>query len=281
MELTRYRWTTGMVDIPFLLGAVAADRLCGPSLVTLLTGLGRSESAARNLITRMAGIGALRVERVGRVSVCALAPSSYDRYREVEGTSQKPSWSGTFDTVIYQVPERNRALRDRLLHTARSAGYGLLRAGILISATPRWDRLRLDPAEFTGASWVRRVEVTPASVAEAREMAERAWDLPHLASAYRHAIDRCTNARLDGPVDWSALALWRDVYTTCFNAQLRDPLLPTELLPTRWPAERFHAAQRAMNERIGRPLQPFLRARADERDTAGLNEYYTSPWAEV
>ena len=279
MELKRYRWTDSMLDVPFLLGALAANALAGPSLVALLGGLGRQEAAARNLLTRMRELGAVEVEQQGRVNVYRLAASSYARYQEVEGTRTRQPWTGVFDAVLYSVPESERTLRDRVVHTARSAGYGLLRPGVLIAADRRWDRLRIDPAELPGNAWLHHATVTPESPGDAREMALRAWDLDDLAAAYDRALERCVAATGPVEVGWPALRRWRDVYATCFDAQLKDPNLPVEVLPTTWPRARFDRAQAAMNQQIGRALQPFLRTYADGFDGPGLNEYYRSPWA--
>ena len=114
MELKRYRWTSASVDVPFLLGAIGAHALTGPALVMLLGGLGRGESAARNLLTRMRDLGVLEVDTQGRTNVYRLAGSSMSRYREVEGTSETPVWTGSFAALVHQVPESQRTLRDRL-----------------------------------------------------------------------------------------------------------------------------------------------------------------------
>ena len=279
VELKRYRWTESMLDVPFLLGALAANALAGPSLVALLGGLGRQEAAARNLLTRMRELRAVQVEQKGRVNVYRLAASSYARYQEVEGTRALPAWSGEFDAVLYTVPESARTLRDRVVHTARSAGYGLLRPGVFIAADERWERLRIDPAELTGDAWLHHATITPANLDDARSMAFRAWNLNELGAAYDRALERCVAATGPVEVGWPALRRWRDIYATCFDAQLKDPNLPGELLPPDWPRARFDHAQAAMNRQIGRALQPFLRTYADGFDDRGLNEYYRSPWA--
>ncbi len=278
-ELERYRWTSAAADVPFLLGALGASALTGPALVALLGGLGRGESAARNLLTRMVELGSLEVERTGRTNVYRLARSSTDRYREVEGTSAQPEWSGSFHALVYDVPEAQRSLRDRLQHAARSAGYGQLRAGVLIAADDRWPRMRLTEERFAGDAWIHRVSLTPPDLREARAMARTAWDLDGLAGRYRRALDECAAVPDTVAGDWAALRAWRDLYDVFFAAQLEDPHLPIELLPASWPAARFVAAQADVNTRIGNALLPFLRAEADARDAVGGNLYYAPPWA--
>lgn len=279
MELKRYRWTAASVDVPFLLGAIGANALTGPALVLLLGGLGRGESAARNLLTRMRDLGALEVESRGRMNVYRLADSSMSRYREVEGTSGLPEWTGSFATLVHQVPESQRTLRDRLLHQANNAGYGQLRAGVLIATSDRWDRLRMDESEFSGEAWIHRTTMTPGSLEQAVAMSRTAWNLPELERAYARAFAHCTDVPATVEPTWASLVLWRELYDVFLTAQLQDPHLPEALLPADWPAGRFIAAQAAVNARIGHALQPWLRERADAVDLMGANDYYASPWA--
>jgi phenylacetic acid degradation operon negative regulatory protein len=278
-ELERYRWTPAAVDVPFLLGALGADALAGPALVRLLHGLGRSESAARNLLTRMCELGALQAELRGRTNVYRLAAPSTSRYREVEGTAARPAWKGAFHALLYFVPEQQRTLRDRLQHAAQSAGYGQLRPGVFIAADDRWSRMRLQDERFAGEAWLRRVTLAPLSVADAREMARTAWNLDELSLRYERALAGCKDLPSTVEADWSSLRLWRDLYDVFFAAQFADPHLPAELLPDTWPADRFTVAQHLVNERIGNTLLPFLRDHADQHDTVGGNIYYSPPWA--
>jgi phenylacetic acid degradation operon negative regulatory protein len=277
-ELERYRWTSASVDVPFLLGALGASALTGPALVALLVGLGRGESASRNLLTRMRDLGALEADLRGRSNVYRLAGSSSDRYREVEGTQTPAAWSGSFHALLYDVPEHQRSLRDRLQHAARSAGYGQLRAGVLIAADDRWARMRLTGDRFVGDAWIHRVVLTPQDLPEARAMANTAWDLGGLAGRYQRALDACSAVPDVVAAGWPALRSWRELYDVFFLAQLEDPHLPAELVPASWPAARFADAQAEINARIGTALLPFLRAEADSHDGVGGNSYYPPPW---
>ena len=279
-ELERYRWTSAAADVPFLLGALGATSLTGPALVGLLVGLGKGESASRNLLTRMRDLGALEAEPSGRTNIYRLARSSTDRYREVEGTNAEAAWTGSFHALLYDVPEAQRTLRDRLQHAARSAGYGQLRAGVLIAADDRWARMRLTEERFAGDAWIHRVTVTPPYLQEARAMARTAWDLDGLDGRYQRALDACGAVPATVAADWAALRSWRELYDVFFLAQLEDPHLPAELLPASWPAARFAAAQAHVNARIGTALLPFLRADADAHDAVGGNSYYPPPWFE-
>lgn len=267
------------MDVPFLFGALGANAVTGPVLVRMLDGLGVRESAARNLLVRMCDMGFLDVERHGRVAVYRINSESRPRYHQVEGTEEDPAWGGSFHTVVYDIPERFRRLRDRLHHTAHQAGYGQLRPGVLITVGDRWSRLRLAPTDFPAGTWCHRGRLVPRDLTEARTMTARAFDLPDLADRYETALAACERAPRPAEPSWEALVAWRALYSDFFTAQIADPNLPESLLPAGWPAGRFRAAQLAVNERIGNVVQPFLRDRAAEVDPHTLCEYYVTPWS--
>jgi DNA-binding transcriptional regulator PaaX len=201
--MQRYRWTPAMTDVPFLFGAAGATTLVGPALLHLLEGIGHPARPARHLLTRMRDIGALDVERRGRMNVYQIAASSLARYQEVEGTRPAPPWTGVFDGILYNIPETQRSARDRFLHLCHSAGYGLLRAGVLIAPTDRWDRVRLASADIGVESWTIRVAIRPTNAGDARLMATRAWDLEAIATSYRSSLElvQAAAARTADPHD--------------------------------------------------------------------------------
>lgn len=270
-----------MFDVPFVLACVGASALTGPSLVALLRGPGRGESAARNLLTRMVDMGALETAREGRTNLYRLGEGSADRFRELQGTGEPPSWEGSFQCLVYTVPESHRTLRDRVMHTAATSGYGLLRPGCFIGVGEKSRRLNLDPADFGGESWLEISTLTPSSLTQAKRMAARAWSLPELAASYAYATTRCEESLAHASGGWDGLRLWKDVYGVCFGAQMADPHLPDELLPAGWPAPTFLVAMGQMNAALGAAVQPFLREVAAAADPDGLNEFDSSAWEGV
>lgn len=280
MEHPRYRWTTAMLDVPFLMGATGARSLPGPALVLLLGGLGRGDSAARNLLTRMVEFGALEASKHGRSNVFRLAASSAERYDEVEGTAAEPVWEGSFQSILYSVPEASRTLRDRVLHTATAAGFGLLRPGVLLAVGDRAARLNLTPSDMSEDSWLEIGTLTPSSTAQARRLAWRAWRLPELAASYTEATSLCRQTIADVPQGWAGLVAWRDIYSLCLAAQLADPHLPAELLPERWPLAEFVTAQADMNRVLGGAVQPFLREQLARECPEALEGLEPNAWDE-
>jgi phenylacetic acid degradation operon negative regulatory protein len=134
------------------------EPVAGPLLLRLLADLGVSGPAARSLLLRMRREGWLTSERAGRQARYWLAPivfASQDRVeRQLRG--DRPAWTGSFSGVLYTVPERFRAFRDRLRRSALLLGYVTLRPGLLVATTDRYDELvAVLPAQPAGSQLLR------------------------------------------------------------------------------------------------------------------------------
>lgn len=273
-EGKRYRWTSGMTDVPFVFGGISATALTGPVLLEMLAHLGHRESAARNILVRLQEMGQISSHRHGRLAVYRLG-HAMNKYRAVAGADPGP-WCGRFCCVIYDVPERDRQVRDRLRHTAAAAGFGTLRPGVLIAPTDRWSSIEHLFRDISPRSWIQTTTLVPTDLDEARTMTERAWDLDSLAGSYRRATHIAHHDRSRDP-GWDLFLQWRRLYDVFLDAQLADPDLPVELLPSDWPRAEFLKAQRDVNTGIGIGVVPFLRDRAAKLDPGGLCEFYEPP----
>ncbi|MGI8458832.1 MAG: PaaX family transcriptional regulator C-terminal domain-containing protein [Propionibacteriaceae bacterium] len=275
----RYRYSVKSLDVGFVFGALGAIALPGPVLLIMLDAVGTAESAARNLLTTSTARGMLISHRSGRYAVYQLSPASLAGYQRVAGTAAEVGWSGRFHALIYDVPEKHRAIRDRIRYAADYAGYGLLRAGVLISPEDRRERFSGLLGGLPAGCRMYAATVQPEDLSAARAMTRDAWDLEALAGQYRDANDRlrATDATLPDTC-WSGLTRWHALYRRLLALQLSDPALPPELLPARWPGRGFVEALDHLNRRWGPQLQPALRAEAATADPAGLAVYYPSPW---
>lgn len=260
-----------MTDVPFIFGAVAATGLPGPVLLDLMGVLGHRESAVRNNLVKLTEMGQISATRQGRMSMYRLT-GALEKYRAVAG-AEPPPWNGSFSCLLYDVPERHRSARDRLRHSALMVGYGILRPGVLIAAEDRWPQIEAVVADLPAAGWVHRTTLTPASTAEAQELAVRAWDLTRIADAYRRAVSTAAKEPLPdvGP---ELVQHWRRLYDVFLAAQLEDPHLPTELLPDDWRRHHFLRVLQQVNATIGGLVVPYLRERAARLDPHGLAEFY-------
>lgn len=248
--------TSRMGLVYFAFGAAevgAGESLAGPILLRLLADLGLSESAARSLLLRMRHDGLLSSERDGRTARYCLAPAVYTAQARLERQlrGHRPAWTGSFHGVLYEVPERSRAYRDRLRRTAHLLGYAMLRPGLLIATTDRSHELRaLLPVQPTGSQvlWTR----ITLEAEDSRRVATDLWDLDRLAARYRavlaearDSIDRALRAHSD-----HSFAAFAAATLPLYETAAADPDLPAALLPSDWPGDDVGAA-------IGRALEVF------------------------
>ncbi|MGI8712270.1 MAG: PaaX family transcriptional regulator C-terminal domain-containing protein [Solirubrobacteraceae bacterium] len=247
--------TPGMRLVFFAFGLARAARpekqLPGPVLMRLLCDLGLSDSAARSLLLRMRREGWLSSKRVGREARYRLTPILDAAQARVERQlhGDRPAWSGSFNGVLYMVPERHRAFRDRLRICARLLGYVRLRPGLVIATTDRCGELiSLLPPPPPGSQMLS-VRLT-LSVQDSHRVAGELWGLDALAARY-HAVladtqDRTTRAERRPPSNTAAFQAFAATTLPVFEILREDPDLPAALLPPDWPGQQLGAAlQRA------------------------------------
>jgi phenylacetic acid degradation operon negative regulatory protein len=236
-------------------GVPPGEPLAGRVLVRLLADLGLSESAARSLLLRMRREALLDSERAGREARYRLGPAPSAAQVRIEGQlrGRRPPWTGSFNGVLYEVPERRRAYRDRLRRTAHFLGYATLRPGLLVATTDRWDELlSLLPPQPPG-SQLLRTRLT-LSAEDSRQAAAKLWDLEAQAVRYRAALSearaRTDQAERHPPSAATGLRAFAAATLPVYEAGADDPDLPAELLPPDWPGDQIGPA-------LGRAFQVF------------------------
>lgn len=210
--------------------------------VTALGRLGVEERAARQALTRTARDGWVVAERHGRRTLWRLTSRAVEHFAEsaesVYGARRHPTgWDGAWVVLVTSVPESHRDLRHRLRTRLRWAGFGPLGQGVWIS--PRVDSekaARQVLAELGLTASAVSVVGRIGGLGSEYEVVNRAWDLGGLARDYAaftaEFADLPAGAGREPAAVFTGLTLmvhrWREFV-------LRDPALPAELLPARWP----------------------------------------------
>jgi phenylacetic acid degradation operon negative regulatory protein len=180
--------------------------------------------------------------------------------RQLRGS--RPTWNGSFSGVLYMVPERSRAFRDRLRRSATLLGYVTLRPGLLVATTDRYDELVAALPPPPAGIQLLHTKLT-FSAPDTRKLAAELWDLDSVAAYYRHALadfdERVTEARQRPPAGPAALRAFAAAALPLYRAGSADPDLPAELLPADWPATELSAA-------IGNAFTVFVPLVADYLD---------------
>lgn len=144
-------------------------------------------------------------------------------------------WSGRWNVLVYDIPEKNRHLRDTLRQYLKRLRMGCLQQSTWVS--PR--DIRPDYHDLQEAIGVEGVsflfEARTVLGRRAGEIVHRAWDFDRIEREHRWYLDLCTRnlTRMDSPqmTRASLEIMAREESSAYMTAMDRDPLLPEALLP--------------------------------------------------
>lgn len=232
------------------------------SLVGVLDEFGVSDKAARQTIARLRDQGWLTSSRLGRQTRWELTELSNGLLTEGAeriyqfGQVARP-WDGRWLVVLASVPDADRNLRYRLSVGLRWAGFGSLGQGIWISP---WTQSEPQAASLTTQLGISatsfRAEL--GELGSGPELADQAWDLTALSSAYRQFL-RDTELLVDNQAEASNTAALTALVHRWRRFPSLDPDLPVSLLPADWPgpaaAQRFAELRRTLVDPARREWQ--------------------------
>jgi phenylacetic acid degradation operon negative regulatory protein len=269
----RYRMTRIAFDVISAFGCLQASGLPGPVIVNVLGEHGYSTSSVHNQLVRMVQRGIISSERFGRVSVYRLSEHVLSDFGDIAGDHVFPDYEGRFHTIVYSVPEAERGLRDRLQYIARSLGYRQLRPGILIGFADRSSQLMARLPEVPGPSWSEAGELSPDSIAAARRMTTRAFELDAALDQLPPLEQRMSALSSGGSAPGTgcpelSLGAFFDLYFDVARAVMTHPLLPEILVDGNQPALRFRALMQKCN------LEYYLRYDQQIRECAAASSSF-------
>ncbi len=217
------RMSARSVVLSVLLGAHPAWATAA-ELLRLTDDFGIKETTLRVALTRMVGAGDLvRSEDGYRLSARLLARQ---RRQDAALAPVTRDWDGTWLTVVVTTVGVDARDRSTLRTAMQESRFGELREGVWM----RPDNLNNGvPAQTEG-----RVRVLRSRDGHPGELAGRLWDLPGWAGTARRLLDEMDSAA-DIPGRFAVAA-------GMVRHLLVDPVLPAELLPGDWPADRLRAA---------------------------------------
>lgn len=213
------------------------------SLSKILEPIGINERLVRTSVYRLTNETWLRGEKVGRRSYYRLSGPGRRRFEQafkrVYHASQ-PSWSGKWTLVfLTQLPsDRRMQIRDEL----EWLGFGSFAQGVLAHPTLSCTETSAALQELEAANDVivmQTTEIEPMSSRPLRLQVQESWNLDELAELYQRFLVKFrplwnalnTDNHLGSKECFIARTLLIHEYR---KVQLRDPLLPDELLPTAW-----------------------------------------------
>ncbi len=216
------------------------------SLVALMGCFDVPETTVRVVVTRLRKEGWLQSRRDGRETVYALTPRAWELLDE--GRSRifdraAGPWDGYWRTVIYSVPETDRAVREQLRKKLAWLGFGPIAPSVWLSPHDRLDAVRAAFAEEPSVR-IDTFHSRSMGMTSDRDIASRAWDLEaldrdyaDLLQRYRPALAGYRNGELSGA---AALVERMRLVIDYRHFPFRDPDLPGELLSEGWSGRSAH-----------------------------------------
>ena len=222
------------------------ELLPGAALIALLGEFDITPTAARAAVNRLNRRRLLVTAKAGRNALYGIAPGAVDllaegAYRFVSFGATSEEWDGQWTLAAFSLPEEQRDLRYPLRSQLRWLGFAPLYDGMWISPRPIADQARAVLAELNlrDATVFRAVEVLGAG----RRPID-AWDLDEIDRMYSDFVTAYGGLRKrirDGGVTATQALLARTrIIDSWRSFPGRDPDLPSELLPERWPRAEAH-----------------------------------------
>lgn len=213
---------TGSVIITVYGDAIAprGGSIALADLLTLMAALGAGDGVVRTAVSRLARDGWLDRARAGRNSFYRLSRHGMQEFSDATPRIYGPldcPWGGQLRLAFAEAGVERTMLEQ--------AGYALLAPGVLVAPDTA-----LSPASTPSL-------LGAGSAASMQVLAARAWPLDALATAYQRFVglfeDTTDGASYLGSLD--AMALRVMLVHEYRRVVLRDPHLPSGLLPADWP----------------------------------------------
>jgi phenylacetic acid degradation operon negative regulatory protein len=206
------------------------------------------EKSARQALSRAAGEGWLRSERIGRrVRWSLTAPGRRlltEGAERIYAFGRDPiDWDGQWLMLLVSVPESQRELRHRVRTQLTWAGFGSPAPGVWVCPnTGRQAEADRIVADLKVGSPVMSFIASYGAIGDVGEMVSRAWDLRELEEHYEAFIDEFTGHSPSSGQD--VLQAQTQLVHEWRRFPFLDPGLPLPLLPANWSgaqaAELFH-----------------------------------------
>jgi len=235
-------------------------------LITLLEAFHLNDGQVRTALSRLVADGWLHSSRTGRRSLYRLTATGRHRFDEATRriyAGPPAAWRGEWHVLI--LPPQS-ASRDELKKDLGWLGFGQLASGVMLHPAP--DRASL--ASVIGDLPATEHPLVIAGMAARstrpellRGLVERCWDLAALARSYRQfgaAFAPLGTALAQGlkPPPLPALLARIMLIHDYRRIILRDPLLPSRLLPEDWIGRAAYRQARAIYRKLARPAERWI-----------------------
>ncbi|WP_138379205.1 phenylacetic acid degradation operon negative regulatory protein PaaX [Luteithermobacter gelatinilyticus] len=219
------------------------------SLISFLEPLGLSDRLVRTTISRLSKDSWLSATQIGRKSYYSLTDSGRRRFQNATPriyAGPLIDWDGSWCLVI--LPQHLKQKRDAARKELGWLGFGTVSSGLMAHPLPDFPALKqtlelLDIHEDVILLTKARHDMTSGRALET--LVHECWDLEELGQLYQDFLSRYRpvyHALRKGPLPRDEeCALLRILMIHEYRKiLLKDPLLPTQLLPAHWEGTAAH-----------------------------------------
>lgn len=170
---------------------------------------------------------------------------------------RKEPWDGIWRMVIFDIPEKEKKLRDALRQKLKELGFGKWQESVYISPF----KISEQVSEFIKSrdldDYAVVLESRKILAGDEKELARAIFNLDDLHAQYLDFLELCgaINNELNkkGRERKKILDLWQKIREAYYQILLVDPGLPKELLPEDWLEEEaeklFKRVSKAVNQK--------------------------------
>lgn len=220
-------------------------------------------------------MGLVSSRREGRVSVYRLSGSLLREFEHVRAPVTT-AWSGSFELVLYDVPESMRLQRDRLRTSAHEAGFAAWRPGVLVGFTS--PQAWVEPfRSAVGNSGLVETGGWAVDHETARRVVNRAWGLTERRRELTAALERIgdeTEPLREDQDGWGPVRRLHQAFRDGIPLLLATAPVPAELLPDDWPGSLLTGRMRDVSREVGGAVRTVVTDWLAAHPLRHLVEYY-------
>jgi phenylacetic acid degradation operon negative regulatory protein len=208
------------------------------SLIRLGEPFGLPERLVRTSVGRLANEGWLSSNREGRQSEYFLTDHGKNRFAEATSRIYREapqSWDRSWTLLLLPQGSRQKSLREEMLWL----GFGQISAGVLAHPSRSVEDTRSQLADLKLGKGVVLMRAASEGELADRALLAAGWDLAELGGHYQRFVNAFTPVRAHvesrGKMPPEAAFVVRTLLIHEYRKiHLRDPLLPSSLLPPDW-----------------------------------------------
>ena len=170
-------------------------------------------------------------------------------------------WDGKWRMVLFDVPTKQNAQRQRLRRYLREKGFGYLQNSVWITPDSLEEERQILGGGKINVESLLLLEARPCAGESDVEIVAGAWDFEHINHSYAmhlKVLEEHPGGTLCGETAAKTLLRWASMEReTWLDAMTNDPLLPSRILPSNYLGQKAWRRRVEILREAGRQLHTF------------------------